>query len=324
MLQSIKALSIIFFFPFIAVATVFGQTNEYIQFKGIAWNQGGLLSNEILVVKSGIKAGDTFLYQETQTVSSDENGFYSVHIGEGEEIQGDYGDIEWSAVNTEIQIEIDKLFNGTGFQLVAQSKLVSVPYANYAAQIISKKGPTGPTGLHTCPSEPGSQTGPAGPTGYAPWTAEVDSSISTSLHVGIGTSEPTVDLEVAGNICYSGVAGSCSDRRFKTEIENLNGSLENLLQINGYTYSWKLEEFPEKNFQDKKQVGIIAQELEEYYPELVSKDRRGFKSVDYTKLSSLVLAAKQEQDREIESLIQLEKELSERISTIEEASDTKD
>jgi len=311
--------SIVLLLLLIASSNILAQSNEHIQYKGIAWYQGGVLNDEILVVKAGIKAGDSFLYQETQTVTTDENGFYSLFIGSGESIDGYYSQIEWSAVNIKVQVEIDKLFNGTGFQIVADSRLLSVPYANYCEQIISKKGPTGPTGLNSCADIQNSYTGNTGATGFAPWQAGDDATINSNLKVGIGTNEPSAELEVAGNICYTGIAGSCSDKRFKTDIEKLESSLEKLLQVNGYTYSWNKEDYPEKQFQDKKQAGVIAQELEEFYPELVNTDQKGLKSVNYSKLSALILASKQEQDKEIAELMLMEDQLSNRIEKLEKA-----
>ncbi len=41
------------------------------------------------------------------------------------------------------------------------------------------------------------------------------------------------------------------------------------------------ERIPEMNFNDRKQVGLIAQEVEEEFPELVLTNKAGYKSVNY-------------------------------------------
>jgi hypothetical protein len=46
--------------------------------------------------------------------------------------------------------------------------------------------------------------------------------------------------------------------------------LEDLQQINGVYYNWKTEEFPENAFSEDRQIGVIAQELEPVYPELLN------------------------------------------------------
>jgi hypothetical protein len=67
--------------------------------------------------------------------------------------------------------------------------------------------------------------------------------------------------------------------------------LANLAAINGYYYDYRVTEFPEKKFSDAKQIGFIAQELEEVYPELVITDEQGYKRVDYAKITPILVEA---------------------------------
>lgn len=67
-------------------------------------------------------------------------------------------------------------------------------------------------------------------------------------------------------------------------------------------YDWDQEHYPEKDFTDERQLGIIAQDLEKQFPELVHTDEAGFKTVDYSRLSVVLLKALQEQGEEIEKL----------------------
>ena len=62
-------------------------------------------------------------------------------------------------------------------------------------------------------------------------------------------------------------------------------------QINGVYYHWRVSEFPENNFVNTKQIGVIAQELEQVYPELVITGSDGYKTVDYPKLTAVLLEA---------------------------------
>ena len=78
--------------------------------------------------------------------------------------------------------------------------------------------------------------------------------------------------------------------------------LEKLEQINGVYYNWKVEEYPENGFDDSKQIGVIAQELEQVYPELVITDANGYKTVDYPKLTAVLIEAVKEQTQEIKAL----------------------
>ncbi len=110
-------------------------------------------------------------------------------------------------------------------------------------------------------------------------------------NVGIGTTNPTQKLSVTGNICYTGSIGACSDKRYKKDIVPLTNSLNKVLQMNGVNYNWKVNEFPDKQFTENKQVGFIAQEIEKLYPELVITGSDGYKSVDYSKLTPILVEA---------------------------------
>ena len=78
--------------------------------------------------------------------------------------------------------------------------------------------------------------------------------------------------------------------------------LERIKKIEGVTYEWKAEEFPEKNFEKGKQIGIIAQKVEKSFPELVRTDNEGYKSLVYDRFTAVLLEAIKEQQKEIEAL----------------------
>jgi|GEM_PF-5419185 len=133
-------------------------------------------------------------------------------------------------------------------------------------------------------------------------------------NVGIGTLIPSVKLEVCGNqkvngnIQASGTitasAGiTCpSDIRYKKEVKELDNTLANVMNMRGVSYFWKQNEFPSKEFTADKQIGVIAQEVEKIYPELVFTDKDGYKAVDYTRLAPILLEAIKAQQEEIEAL----------------------
>ena len=78
--------------------------------------------------------------------------------------------------------------------------------------------------------------------------------------------------------------------------------LEKLEQINGVYYNWKVNEFPENKFSEERQIGVIAQELEAVYPELVITDANSFKTVDYPKLTAILVQANKELKRQVSDL----------------------
>lgn len=95
-------------------------------------------------------------------------------------------------------------------------------------------------------------------------------------------------LVVQGNLLVNGTSYS-SDARFKQNIRPLTGSLEKILALQGVQYEMRVKEFPGRNFQPGTEIGLIAQEVEKVFPELVGTDTEGYKSVDYAKLVPLLI-----------------------------------
>ncbi len=120
--------------------------------------------------------------------------------------------------------------------------------------------------------------------------------------VGIGTNAPREKLEVVGNICYTGTIGACSDERYKKDFASLENTLDKVMQLNGLYYNWKQEQFPEREFTNERQIGVIAQEVETFFPEIVLTGDDGYKSVDYGKLTPILLEAIKEQQAIIEAM----------------------
>jgi len=106
---------------------------------------------------------------------------------------------------------------------------------------------------------------------------------------------------VAGNICATGSIGGCSDIRYKKDITPITNALSNVMQLRGVNYFLKTKEFPEKQFTNTRQIGIIAQEIEKIYPEVVLTDKDGYKSVDYSRLTPILLEAIKEQQKIIDN-----------------------
>ncbi len=67
-------------------------------------------------------------------------------------------------------------------------------------------------------------------------------------------------------------------------------------------YYWRAAEFPLKHFGDAQAYGLVAQEVEQVLPELVSEDEQGYKQIDYSKLPLLLLQAVKELKAENDQL----------------------
>ncbi len=115
-------------------------------------------------------------------------------------------------------------------------------------------------------------------------------------NIGIGTNNPGQKLDIAGGngrveTGYSWLSNS--DSRLKNNISTLEGSLDKISRLRGVRFDSK--EVGHVNKGDGKHIGVIAQELEKEYPELVVGDKKtGYKAVAYDKLTAVLIEAVKE------------------------------
>jgi len=115
---------------------------------------------------------------------------------------------------------------------------------------------------------------------------------ATNSRVGVGTTVPSTTLQVAGTITCIDI-NSTSDINLKEHIHSIDDPLAKVMQINGVGFRWK----------DTKEdaIGVIAQDIEEIFPELV-KNNDHIKTVNYNGLIGVLIEAIKEQQRQIEEL----------------------
>lgn len=118
---------------------------------------------------------------------------------------------------------------------------------------------------------------------------------NSSGNVGIGTASPgSYKLAVNGNTQGTAFFYS-SDARLKKDVKTLQGSLSKILSLRGVSFIWKDSEVPS--------VGIIAQEIQNVYPELILTDAAtGMMSVQYANLVAPLIEAVKEQQQQIDAL----------------------
>lgn len=92
--------------------------------------------------------------------------------------------------------------------------------------------------------------------------------------VGIGTNAPNVELDVNGSIEFTGTIRDMSDRRQKTDIRVLTDALDAVSKIDGVSFKMK-------DGDGSTELGLIAQDVEAVYPELVFTGPDGTKALNY-------------------------------------------
>jgi len=141
------------------------------------------------------------------------------------------------------------------------------------------------------------------------WTDNTAETLFTSLNFNIrtgysmtvgpttvvGGSSITTGDYFGNNYFYS------SDERYKKEIEKIVGASDKLSELRGVTYFMRADEFPERNFSQRKQFGLIAQEVQKVFPELVNviPGTDGYMSVQYGNFVAILIEAFKEQKEEI-------------------------
>ena len=134
---------------------------------------------------------------------------------------------------------------------------------------------------------------------------EIDSSrdvkITESVGIGVAANGTAGRLDCSNDV----VAFASSDKRLKENIKPLDNALDKINKINGVEFDWKKLTEKEKETihgNTGHDVGVIAQEIEEVLPEVVTTRDSGYKAVKYEKIVPLLIEAIKELKQEIEDL----------------------
>ena len=126
--------------------------------------------------------------------------------------------------------------------------------------------------------------------------------LQTSGGVGIGKVPNTtenVKLDVVGKVRADDIVLT-SDATLKENIQTLKDGLTKILGLRGVSYQWKDDK---KAAREATEIGLVAQEVEALFPELVSTDSQGMKSLSYSKLIAPLIEAIKEQQGQILELV---------------------
>jgi len=179
------------------------------------------------------------------------------------------------------------------------TKITSITNSNIVqlaeSQTLTNKSLTSPTitNMGTMYSTSGMRIGRA--SGNAEIKFDVTDTITLIGSSSIGVAI-TGNLNVDGYISATGNITAYSDKRLKENFKLISSPNDKLKMINGYEFDWI------KMNNGKHDIGVIAQEIEEVLPELVLQDSEGYKSVDYSKIVSLLIESNKDLLRRIEVL----------------------
>ena len=145
-------------------------------------------------------------------------------------------------------------------------------------------------------------------------TLSLPQSINTTANVAfgaldIGSPNPAFGTPTSGEIRAAGniTAYATSDERLKTNIVKIDNALEKVSQIDGIIYDWN-DEYKKDHggvdgyFLRDQNSGVIAQQVEKVFPNVVGERSDGMKAVRYELLVPLLIEAIKDLKAEIESL----------------------
>ncbi len=131
----------------------------------------------------------------------------------------------------------------------------------------------------------------------------VDSLVFDGTNIGHSDDNDLITL-ANGSFTVAGDIYVSSDARLKSNIIALEPTLSNLMQIEAKRYTIKADK------DQKEKIGLLAQEVQKVFPELVDEDKNGMLALNYQGLIPILIKALKEQN-------EIHKDLENQISKIE-------
>jgi hypothetical protein len=105
-------------------------------------------------------------------------------------------------------------------------------------------------------------------------------------------------LNVRGDI----TAFALSDQRLKQDVEPISQALDKVRQLQGITFKWNM--LAEDKNHDRRDVGLLAQQVQSVLPEVVTQRDNGYLAIQYEKLVPLLVEAIKELSNQLDQLRQ--------------------
>ncbi len=128
---------------------------------------------------------------------------------------------------------------------------------------------------------------------------------------GVTITALDLDMENAGNAQFNAnisgsqieasgdvIAFGSSDERLKDNIQPISEPLYKLSKVGGYTFDWN----DKQDTYEGHDVGVVAQEIEEVLPQIVTTRGNGYKAVKYEKIVPLLIESIKELNKKIEDI----------------------
>jgi hypothetical protein len=104
-------------------------------------------------------------------------------------------------------------------------------------------------------------------------------------------------MDMSGNLTMAGNITAYSDSRLKENVEVIENALSKVQAIRGVTFTRN-----DVEDQEERHAGVIAQEVEAVFPEVVSENNEGIKNVAYGNMVGLLIESIKELKTEVDNL----------------------
>jgi len=129
---------------------------------------------------------------------------------------------------------------------------------------------------------------------------EVTSGVnSTSKTTGTIKVTGGVGIAKALNVGEDVVAYASSDKRYKDNLQAIKNPIDKVKSLTGYTFTWNDKH---EQFNGNDDIGVVAQEVEKVFPEIVDTRDNGYKAVKYEKMVAVLIEAVKDQQKQIDEL----------------------
>lgn len=135
--------------------------------------------------------------------------------------------------------------------------------------------------------------------GAGVWSTAGTTTYYSGGNVAIGTNSAVQELAVAGDIGLTGEIVGISDARVKKNIHAISNATDIVNALNPVSYEYRTDHFNNMSLPEGKQFGLIAQEVEQVIPDMVtahsSANGMDLKGINYNELIPVLTKALQEQ-----------------------------
>jgi hypothetical protein len=120
-------------------------------------------------------------------------------------------------------------------------------------------------------------------------------------------------LFVKENVVTSGSILTTSDARYKENIRQIKNASDLIKAITGVLYKYRYRQYPKMKFPRTEQIGLIAQEVNDVFPQIIRQNSDGFLSVSYSSLNAVLIEVFKENQEKIDKLEGLLQALKQKV-----------